>query len=72
MLSFRRRLEEHKLAEQILAPVNKLLSQRSLLPKTVKVVDATLVAAPAFARNKDRACDPNCTRAKRASDSTSV
>jgi len=57
ILRFRHRLEEHKFAEQILAPVNELLSQRGLLLKTGTVVDATLIAAPTSTKNKDMARD---------------
>jgi IS5 family transposase len=40
ILRFRHRLEEHKLAEQILRVVNDILLQRGLLLKTGTVVDA--------------------------------
>jgi IS5 family transposase len=52
----RHRLEKHKLAEQILAVVNDLLTQRGLLLKTGTLVDATLIAAPTS--TKDKARDP--------------
>jgi IS5 family transposase len=58
ILRFRHRLEKHKLAEQILAVVNDLLTQRGLLLKTGTVVDATLIAAPTSTKNKDKARDP--------------
>jgi transposase, IS5 family len=58
ILRFRHRLEKHKLAEQILATVNELLSQRGLLLKAGTVVDATLIAAPSSTKNKDKARDP--------------
>src|ERR1035437_6904824 len=57
--SQRHRLEKHKLAEQILATVNELLSQRGLLLKTGTVVDATLIAAPTSSKNRDKARDPD-------------
>ena len=65
ILRFRHRLEEHKLAEQILAPVNELLSQRGLLLKTGTVVDATLIAAPTSTKNKDMARDPDIHPSKK-------
>jgi IS5 family transposase len=58
ILRFRHRLEKHKLAEQILATVNDLLTQRGLLLKTGTVVDATLIPAPSSTKNKDKARDP--------------
>ena len=57
ILRFRRRLEEHKLAEQILVTVNALLTSKGLLRKAGTVVDATLVAAPASTKNADKARD---------------
>ena len=58
ILRFRHRLEKHKLAEQILAAVNALLTERGLLLKAGTVVDATLIAAPTSTKNKSRARDP--------------
>jgi len=65
ILRFRHRLEKHKLAEQILATVNELLSQRGLLLKTGTVVDATLIAAPTSTKNKDKARDPDMHSSKK-------
>ncbi len=65
ILRFRHRLEKHKLAEQILATVNELLSRRGLLLKTGTVVDATLTAAPTSTKNKDRARDPEMHSSKK-------
>jgi len=65
ILRFRHRLEEHKLAEQILVTVNELLSQRGLLLKTGTVVDATLIAAPTSTKNKDQARDPDMHSSKK-------
>ena len=58
ILRFRHRLEKHKLAEQILATVNELLTAKGLLLKAGTAVDATLIAAPSSTKNKDRARDP--------------
>ncbi len=58
VLRFRHRLERHKLADQILATVNDLLSQRGLLLKAGTAVDATLVAAPNSTKNKNNKRDP--------------
>ena len=65
ILRFRHRLEKHKLAEQILATVNDLLSQHGLLLKTGTVVDATLIAAPSSTKNKDKARDPDMHSSKK-------
>ena len=58
ILRFRHRLEKHKLADQILAVVNELLTERGLLLKAGTAVDATLIAAPSSTKNKERARDP--------------
>ena len=65
ILRFRHRLEKHKLAEQILASVNALLTQRGLLLKAGTVVDATLIAAPPSTKNKDKARDPEMHSSKK-------
>jgi IS5 family transposase len=65
ILRFRHRLERHKLAEQILATVNDLLTQRGLLLKTGTVVDATLIPAPSSTKNKDKARDPDMHSSKK-------
>ena len=57
ILRFRRRLEKHKLTEQVLSVVTGILSQRGLLFKTGTVVDATLIAAPTSTRNHDKVRD---------------
>ena len=58
ILRFRHRLEKHKLAGQILATVNGLLTERGLLLKAGTAVDASLIAAPTSTKNKDRLRDP--------------
>jgi IS5 family transposase len=68
----RHRLEKHKLAEQILAVVNGLLTQRGLLLKTDTVVDATLIAAPNSAKNKDKARDPETHSSQKCNEGTLV
>ena len=65
ILRFRHRLEKHKLAEQILATVSELLTQRGLLLKAGTAVDATLIAAPTSTKNKDRARDPEMHSSKK-------
>lgn len=65
ILRFRHRLEQHKLAEQILVTVNELLTQRGLLLKAGTAVDATLIAAPTSTKNKSKARDPEMHSSKK-------
>ena len=65
ILRFRHRLEEHKLAEQILVTVNALLTGKGLLLKVGTAVDATLIAAPTSTKNKDKARDPEMHSSKK-------
>ena len=65
ILQLRHRLEKHKLAEQILATVNALLIERGLLLKAGTVVDATLIAAPSSAKNKDNKRDSDMHSSKK-------
>ena len=65
ILRFRRLLEEHKLAPQILALINELLSAKGLLLRAGTVVDATLIAAPSSTKNKDGARDPGMHQSKK-------
>ena len=54
ILRFRHCLERHKLADQILATVNDLLSACGLLLKAGTAVDATLIPAPRSTKNKGK------------------
>jgi transposase, IS5 family len=65
ILRFRHRLEKHKLADQILAVVNDLLTQQGLLLKAGTVVDATLIAAPSSTKNKEHQRDPEMHSSKK-------
>ena len=65
ILRFRHRLEQHKLAEQILATVNDLLIGRGLRLKAGTAVDATLIAAPTSTKNKDKTRDPEMHSSKK-------
>jgi IS5 family transposase len=65
ILRFRHRLEKHKLAEEILATVNELLTSQGLLLKVGTVVDATLIAAPSSTKNKDHKRDPDMHSSKK-------
>ena len=65
LLHFRHLLEQHKLADQILATVNDLLQRKGLLLKTGTVVDATLIAAPSSTKNKTGERDPEMHQTKK-------
>ena len=65
ILRFRHRLEEHKLANQILGVVNELLTAQGLLLKVGTAVDATLIPAPTSTKNKDKARDPQMHSSKK-------
>ena len=65
ILRFRHRLEEHKLAEQMLATVNALLFSKGLLLRVDTAVDATLIAAPTSTKNKGKARDPEMHSSKK-------
>ena len=65
ILRFRHLLEKHKLAEQILALVNDLLTGKGLLLKAGTVVDATLIAAPSSTKNAGGKRDPEMHQSKK-------
>jgi len=65
ILRFRRLLEEHKLAPQILALINELLSAKGLLLRTGTVVDATLIAAPSSTKNASGERDPQMKQSQK-------
>lgn len=65
ILRFRRRLEEHKLAPQILALVNELLGAKGLMLRAGTVVDATLISAPSSTKNASGERDPQMKQSKK-------
>jgi IS5 family transposase len=65
ILRFRRLLEEHKLAPQILALVNELLGAKGLMLRAGTVVDATLIAAPSSTKNASGERDPQMKQSKK-------
>jgi transposase, IS5 family len=65
ILRFRHLLEEHQLAEQILATVNATLAGKGLILREGTVVDATLIAAPSSTKNKDGERDPEMHQTKK-------
>ena len=68
ILRFRHRLETLGVAEQFLAEVNALLSERGLLLRQGTLVDATLIAAPSSTKNQDRARDPEMHQTRKGSN----
>lgn len=55
ILNFRRRLENHALAPELLAAINAHLSERKLLLRTGTIVDATSIHASSSAKNREGA-----------------
>lgn len=65
ILNFRRLLETHNLAPEILATVNRHLSNKGLLLREGAIVDATTIHAPPSTKNKDHARDPEMHQTKK-------
>jgi IS5 family transposase len=65
ILRFRRVLEMHKLAPQILQTINDLLRSKGLMLRAGTVVDATLVAAPSSTKNADGERAPEMKQSKK-------
>ncbi len=58
ILNFRRLLETHGLAAQMLEAVNAHLARKGQSLRSGTIVDATLIAAPSSTKNADHARDP--------------
>ena len=58
ILNFRRLLETHDLARQMLEQVNTFLSRKGLSLRGGTIVDATIIAAPSSTKNGDGRRDP--------------
>lgn len=65
ILRFRHLLEQHQLAEQILATVNATLIDKGLMLREGTVVDATLIAAPSSTKNSTGERDPEMHQTKK-------
>ena len=65
ILRFRHLLEQHKLAESMLATLNALLEAKGLLLKRGTVVDATIIAAPSSTKNSSGKRDPQMHQTKK-------
>ena len=58
LLKFRRLLETHDLCKGLFSAINADLTARGLLLREGTLVDATLIAAPASTKNKEKQRDP--------------
>jgi len=65
ILNFRRLLETHELAPQLLTAVNAHLCRKGLLLKQGTIVDATIIAAPSSTKNADGERDPEMHQTKK-------
>jgi IS5 family transposase len=65
ILRFRRLLEKHDLATDMLRVVNDLLSYKGLMLKTGTAIDATLISAPSSTKNAEGERDPEMHQTKK-------
>ena len=65
ILNFRRLLETHDLARQLLEQVNTYLSRKGLSLRGGTIVDATIIAAPSSTKNGDGRRDPEMHQTKK-------
>ncbi len=65
ILRFRHLLEAHGLAEQMLALVNEMLTEKGLPLNTGSAVDATLIPAPRSTKNGSGTRDPEMQSTQR-------
>lgn len=65
LLKFRRLLEAHDLTQALFAQINAHLSERGLLMREGTMIDATLIAAPSFTKNRTGTRDPEMHSTKK-------
>ena len=65
LLKFRHWLERHGLTRVIFDEVAAMLAERGLLMRQGTIVDATIIAAPASTKNKDKGRDPEMHQTKK-------
>lgn len=58
ILNFRRLLETHRLASEMLSAVNAHLQRKGMSLRAGTIVDATIIHAPSSTKNADRSRDP--------------
>jgi len=68
ILRFRRLLEKHSLAVDMLRVVNDLLLRKGLMLRNGTAVDATLIAAPSSTKNADAERDPEMKQTKKGNN----
>jgi IS5 family transposase len=65
LLKFRRWLERHDLTRAVFEEVGTVLAERGLLMRQGTIVDATIIAAPASTKNKEKSRDPEMHQTKK-------
>ena len=65
ILAFRHLLGKHKLGEQIFETFKAHLSEKGMTMHQGMIVDATLIAAPSFTKNRDGKRDPEMHQTKK-------
>src|ERR1700761_2359098 len=65
VLHFRHWLEKHELTKSLFDEVSAMLAERGLLMRQGTIVDATIIAAPASTKNKEKARDPEMHQTKK-------
>ena len=65
LLGFRHLLEEHALTEKLFAEINAVLSERGEFLREGTIVDATIIAAAASTKNKEKTRDPEMHQTKK-------
>lgn len=65
LLNFRRLLEAHQLTAGIFEAINAHLREKGLMLRAGTIVDATLIAAAASTKNKEKARDPEMHQSKK-------
>jgi IS5 family transposase len=65
ILNFRHWLESHELSQALFAEVSAMLEERGLLMRQGTIVDATIIAAPSYTKNKSKARDPEMHQTKK-------
>ena len=68
ILNFRRLLETHNLAPDVLAAVNAHLCNKGLMLKRGTIVDATIIEAPSSTKNADGERDPEMHQTKKGNE----
>lgn len=62
---FRHLLEEHKLQEELMRRVTRLLSERGIVTKHGTIVDATIIHAPSSTKKESKTRDPEMSSTKK-------